>query len=81
MTLASPLPSLAPHPCIVDLGRWTWRGRLGMFDTSTGLRLLDGSVRSPGAALVRLDRWQAFHDRPVPEDGSLPRQRSPAGGW
>ncbi|MBM5784897.1 MAG: Uma2 family endonuclease, partial [Cyanobacteria bacterium K_DeepCast_35m_m1_288] len=30
------------------------------FDSSTGFRLPDGSVLSPDASLVRLDRWQAL---------------------
>ena len=29
------------------------------FDSSTGFRLPDGSVLSPDASLVKLDRWQA----------------------
>jgi len=33
-----------------------WR----VFDSSTGFRLADGSVLSPDASLVRLDRWQAL---------------------
>ncbi|MCP9840785.1 Uma2 family endonuclease [Synechococcus sp. J7-Johnson] len=33
-----------------------WQG----FDSSTGFRLPDGSVLSPDASLVRLDRWQAL---------------------
>jgi Uma2 family endonuclease len=35
-------------------------GGWSVFDSSTGFRLSDGSVRSPDAALVRLDRWQAL---------------------
>ena len=31
-----------------------------LFDSSTGFRLPDGSVLSPDASLVRLDRWQAL---------------------
>jgi len=31
-----------------------------VFDSSTGFRLPDGSVLSPDASLVRLDRWQAL---------------------
>lgn len=38
--------------------------RLGLpckvFDSSTGFLLPDGSVRSPDASLVRLERWQAL---------------------
>jgi len=33
---------------------------LQLFDSSTGFRLPDGSVLSPDASLVRLDRWQAL---------------------
>ncbi len=31
-----------------------------VFDSSTGFRLPDGSVRSPDASLLRLERWQAL---------------------
>lgn len=31
-----------------------------MFDSSSGFRLGDGSVLSPDASVVRLDRWQAL---------------------
>ena len=31
-----------------------------MFDSSTGFRLPDGSVLSPDASAVRLERWQAL---------------------
>lgn len=31
-----------------------------MFDSSTGFRLADGSVLSPDASAVRLERWQAL---------------------
>lgn len=34
----------------------TWKA----FDSSTGFRLPDGSVLSPDASLVRVDRWQAL---------------------
>ena len=33
-----------------------------MFDSSTGFLLPDGSVRSPDASLVRLERWQALSE-------------------
>jgi Uma2 family endonuclease len=33
---------------------------LKLFDSSTGFRLSDGSVLSPDASLVALDRWQAL---------------------
>lgn len=41
----------------------TWADRQGgwtVFDSSTGFRLADGSVLSPDAAVVRLERWQAL---------------------
>jgi Uma2 family endonuclease len=31
-----------------------------LFDSSTGFLLPDGSIRSPDASLVRLERWQAL---------------------
>ena len=34
-----------------------------MFDSSTAFRLPDGSTRSPDAAWVRLDRWNALTER------------------
>jgi Uma2 family endonuclease len=40
-----------------------WADQLGgwqVFDSSTGFRLPDGSVLSPDASLVRLERWQAL---------------------
>jgi Uma2 family endonuclease len=40
-----------------------WADRCGgwcVLDSSTGFRLPDGSVRSPDAALLRLERWQAL---------------------
>ena len=33
-----------------------------VFDSSCGFRLPDGSVRSPDASLVRLDRWRALSE-------------------
>jgi len=38
------------------LSQGGWR----VFDSSTGFRLPDGSVLSPDAAVVRLERWQAM---------------------
>jgi Uma2 family endonuclease len=38
------------------LGQGGWK----VFDSSTGFRLPDGSVFSPDAAVVRLERWQAL---------------------
>ena len=40
-----------------------WADRVGgwrVFDSSTGFHLPDGSVLSPDASLVRLERWQAL---------------------
>ncbi|MFM1799274.1 MAG: hypothetical protein RLZZ117_1552 [Cyanobacteriota bacterium] len=37
-------------------GNGSWK----VFDSSTGFRLPDGSVLSPDASLVALDRWQAL---------------------
>ena len=42
------------------LGQGGWK----VFDSSTGFRLPDGSVLSPDAAMVRVERWQAL----TPED-------------
>jgi Uma2 family endonuclease len=36
------------------------RGGWEVFDSSTGFRLPDGSVLSPDAAVLRLERWQAL---------------------
>jgi Uma2 family endonuclease len=50
------------------LGASLWlaieQGRLPLklFDSSTGFLLPDGSVRSPDASAVRLDRWQALSE-------------------
>ncbi|MBM5822903.1 MAG: Uma2 family endonuclease [Cyanobacteria bacterium K_Offshore_surface_m2_011] len=41
----------------------TWADRVGgwrVFDSSTGFLLPDGSVRSPDASLVGLERWRAL---------------------
>jgi Uma2 family endonuclease len=38
------------------LGQGGWK----VFDSSGGFRLHDGSVLSPDAAVVQLDRWQAL---------------------
>ncbi len=40
-----------------------WADQIGgwqFFDSSTGFRLPDGSVLSPDASLLRLERWQAL---------------------
>ncbi len=44
----------------VDLGIWNRKYRLGtIFDSSTGFKLPNGSERSPDAAWIRSDRWEA----------------------
>jgi Uma2 family endonuclease len=52
------------------LGEQTWK----VFDSSGGFRLLDGSVLSPDAGVVRAERWQAETEGPVPG----PRRLEPA---
>lgn len=45
----------------VDLGIWNRKYRLGtIFDSSTGFKLPNGSERSPDAAWIRSDRWNAL---------------------
>jgi Uma2 family endonuclease len=44
-----------------QLSHWARsHGSWKVFDSSTGFRLADGSVLSPDAAAVRLERWQAL---------------------
>ena len=50
----------------VGLGRSHSRLPLKLFDSSTGFRLPDGSVLSPDASLVRLERWEALTPRRTP---------------
>ncbi|WP_310393713.1 Uma2 family endonuclease [Hymenobacter sp.] len=46
---------------ITDLTIWNRQGRAGfVFDSSTGFRLPNGAVRSPDAAWVRAEAWQAL---------------------
>jgi Uma2 family endonuclease len=47
---------------VAQLENWAVVADLGwiVFDSSTGFLLPDGSVRSPDASVVRLDRWQAL---------------------
>ncbi len=49
------------HQLAVQLGLWA-RSQPGwcVFDSSTGFLLPDGSVLSPDASAVRLERWQAL---------------------
>ncbi len=43
------------------LENWSSQANLGVaFDSSTGFRLPNGSIRSPDAAWIRLDRWQSL---------------------
>ncbi len=45
-----------------DAGLWAdQQGGWKAFDSSTGFRLPDGSVLSPDASLVNLERWQALN--------------------
>ena len=46
---------------------------LKLFDSSTGFRLPDGSVLSPDASLVRLERWQAL----TPKSAAASRPSAP----
>jgi Uma2 family endonuclease len=47
---------------VAQLENWAVAADLGwiVFESSTGFLLPDGSVRSPDASVVRLDRWQAL---------------------
>ena len=49
---------------VAQLENWAVAADLGwiVFDSSTGFLLPDGSVRSPDASVVRLDRWQALSE-------------------
>ena len=49
---------------VARLENWAVAADLGwiVFDSSTGFLLPDGSVRSPDASVVRLDRWQALSE-------------------
>lgn len=50
---------------VTDLGTWNRATKLGVaFDSSTGFRLPNGATRSPDAAWVRQERWEALS----PED-------------
>jgi Uma2 family endonuclease len=45
----------------IDLGLWNRQTELGItFDSSTGFKLPNGADRSPDAAWVRRERWQAL---------------------
>jgi Uma2 family endonuclease len=49
---------------LARLENWAAASDLGwiVFDSSSGFLLPDGSVRSPDASLVRLERWQALSE-------------------
>jgi Uma2 family endonuclease len=57
---------------VARLENWAVAADLGwiVFDSSTGFLLPDGSVRSPDASVVRLDRWQALSE--VEREGFAP---------
>ncbi len=46
---------------ITDLNNWNRSSNLGVvFSSSTGFKLPNGAARSPDAAWVREDRWEAL---------------------
>lgn len=46
---------------IIDLGIWSRQTQLGIaFSSSTGFKLPNGAERSPDAAWVRQERWEAL---------------------
>jgi Uma2 family endonuclease len=51
---------LAMTPAGSETGAPDQHGGWKVFGSSSGFRLPDGSVLSPDASLVRLDRWQAL---------------------
>ncbi|WP_353259561.1 Uma2 family endonuclease, partial [Prochlorothrix hollandica] len=54
-----------------QLWLWNRQTRLGKtFDSSAGFKLPDGSIRSPDAAWIRHDRWDAL--TPVDQEGFAP---------
>ncbi|QKD82079.1 Uma2 family endonuclease [Thermoleptolyngbya sichuanensis A183] len=47
----------------VQLGLWAEEDATGIgFDSSTGFTLPNGAIRSPDAAWIRLERWNALRD-------------------
>lgn len=70
-----------------QLWLWNRQARLGQaFDASTGFRLPDGSVRSPDAAWISQERWQALS--PEQQKGFIPlcpdfavELKSPTDDW
>lgn len=54
-----------------QLGAWNYRTNLGVaFDSSTGFRLPKGGDRSPDAAWVAKDRWEALSEEE--QEGFVP---------
>lgn len=49
---------------VAKLYAWNEAMQLGVvFDSSTGFRLPNGAIRSPDAAFVRLERWNALSEK------------------
>ena len=45
----------------IEIGIWNKRNQIGeVFDSSTGFKLPNGAERSPDAAWIRKDRWEAL---------------------
>ncbi|MBD2205284.1 Uma2 family endonuclease [Calothrix sp. FACHB-1219] len=45
----------------LDLGVWNRQNKLGKaFDSSTGFKLPNGATRSPDAAWIRIEKWEAL---------------------
>ncbi|MBD2775721.1 Uma2 family endonuclease [Iningainema tapete] len=45
----------------IDLGIWNRQNRLGKaFDSSCGFKLPNGATRSPDAAWIKMERWEAL---------------------
>lgn len=48
---------------LIDLGIWNRKSQLGViFDSSGGFLLPNGAMRSPDAAWIRKERWEALTD-------------------
>jgi Uma2 family endonuclease len=49
---------------LIDLGNWNRLQKMGFcFDSSTAFRLLTSAVRSPDAAWVKKERWNALTEK------------------
>jgi Uma2 family endonuclease len=63
MTPTGGITSVRNSALLFQLQAWArTTGDWIVFDSSGGFRLPDGSVRSPDASLVRLDRWLALSE-------------------